>query len=493
MITFEQAQPYIFAGESGGDYNALFNYQNREDGLFSDIKLTDMTLDEVLDFTNPRGEYASYVSYNNKGKISTPVGAYQVVGSTLRQAKEDLNLSGDEKFSKSLQDKIGRYIFNTQGVDAWEGYKGPKGQKEIKSMALPNNQTMNMSSGISSPLMQNLGMQPQQKGLMPFLRDPRTRMALASLSRGQIGQNQRLLAQADLNRMETKNLSNRTAAYLRTQEGGEPYAQAIDAGMDPKAVYNSFMGQMSNTSRVQQGKQLPDGSGYSFLMADGTVGVRLIDNTVLTGELARRYLAASTARKADIDRRTAGAKSLGKDEIDEAREAQSKLDTAQLKANTAINRAQAIIDNPNLANVTGRVNGALPFYTEDNNDLVILISQFKDTLGVQAFDSLRGAGAITEPELVMATKALIDLNRTQSTRQFLSQMNEIKQYLSDGFAIAEKKAQRLSELLQGNTENYEPVPPIDVEALKAEISGTSNVTSPQNPDTTQNVTETVIE
>ena len=47
----------------------------------------------------------------------------------------------------------------------------------------------------------------------------------------------------------------------------------------------------------------------------------------------------------------------------------------------------------------------------------------------------------------MAIKALVDLNRTQSTRQFISQMNEIKQYLSDGFAIAEKKAQRLSELI----------------------------------------------
>ena len=86
MITFEQAQPYIFAGESGGDYNALFNYQNRKDGLFSDIKLTKMTLDEVLDFTNPRGAYANYVGLNNKGIISTPVGAYQVVGRTLRQA-----------------------------------------------------------------------------------------------------------------------------------------------------------------------------------------------------------------------------------------------------------------------------------------------------------------------------------------------------------------------------------------------------------------------
>ena len=241
MITFEQAQPYIFAGESGGDYNALFNFQNREDGLFSDIKLTDMTLDEVLNFTNPRGAYANYVGLNNKGTISTPVGAYQVVGRTLRQAKEDLNLSGDEKFSKSLQDKIGRYIFNTQGVDAWEGYKGPRGQKEAKSMALPTNQKMNMSSGMASPLMQNLGMQPQQKGLMPFLRDPRTRMALASLSRGQIGANQLALAQADMTRLRTQNIANRTAAYLRSQEGGEIYADGIDAGLDPKTMYEDWL------------------------------------------------------------------------------------------------------------------------------------------------------------------------------------------------------------------------------------------------------------
>lgn len=227
MITFEQAQPYIFAGESGGDYNALFNYQNRKDGLFSDIKLTKMTLDEVLDFTNPRGAYANYVGLNNKGIISTPVGAYQVVGRTLRQAKEDLNLSGNEIFSKSLQDKIGRYIFNTQGVDAWEGYKGPRGQREIKSMALPNNPIMNMNGGTASPLMQNLGMQPQQKGIMNFLRDPRTRLALSSLSRTQFGARQHALAQADIEKGMAAADDNRTAQYLSTQPGGQKYAEAI--------------------------------------------------------------------------------------------------------------------------------------------------------------------------------------------------------------------------------------------------------------------------
>ena len=284
MITFEQAQPYIFAGESGGDYNALFNYQNREDGLFSNIKLTDMTLDEVLDFTNPRGAYANYVGLNNKGTISTPVGAYQVVGRTLRQAKEDLNLSGDEKFSKSLQDKIGRYIFNTQGVDAWEGYKGPRGQEEIKSMAVPNNQTMNTSAGTATPLLQNM-MQGKPRGIMDFLRDPRTRMALASLSRGQIGQNQLALAQADMGRMLTKDVTNRTVQYLRSQEGGAPYADAIAlGGADPKQTLNDFMTATGKTggTNIQSSVELPNLAGFLITTRSGDVYVQTRDNRRLT-------------------------------------------------------------------------------------------------------------------------------------------------------------------------------------------------------------------
>ena len=123
MIRWQDVQQGIFQGESGGDYDALFGFQNRPDGLFSDIKLTDMTLDQVLKFADPRGEYASYVKENNKGTISTPMGAYQIVGRTLRDAKNALGLSGDTKFTKETQDKIAKYILKTQGTDAWKGYK----------------------------------------------------------------------------------------------------------------------------------------------------------------------------------------------------------------------------------------------------------------------------------------------------------------------------------------------------------------------------------
>ena len=54
MIAWEDVQQGIFDGESGGDYNALFGYQNRQNGIFSNVRITDMTVDEALAFADPK-------------------------------------------------------------------------------------------------------------------------------------------------------------------------------------------------------------------------------------------------------------------------------------------------------------------------------------------------------------------------------------------------------------------------------------------------------
>jgi len=120
-LTWEQHQQNIFAGESGGDYDALFGYQNRPDGIFSGIKVSEMPIADVIKFTSPSGAYGQYVK-GQVGRVATPVGAYQVVGSTLRSAVEALGLDPSQKFDKATQDKIGQYILKTQGTGAWEGY-----------------------------------------------------------------------------------------------------------------------------------------------------------------------------------------------------------------------------------------------------------------------------------------------------------------------------------------------------------------------------------
>ncbi len=115
----------IFAGESGGDYNALFGYTNRPGGPFADVKLTEMTVDEAIAFSDPSGPYAQWVK-GRINRIATPMGAYQVVGTTLRAAVKGLGLKGDELMTPALQDRIGQWIYRQQGTGAWEGYAGPR-------------------------------------------------------------------------------------------------------------------------------------------------------------------------------------------------------------------------------------------------------------------------------------------------------------------------------------------------------------------------------
>lgn len=226
MVTWPEVQQGIFDGESKGDYNALFNYQNKPEGIFNNIRLTDMTVDEALLFADPKGDYARYVASLNNGQIATPMGAYQIVGTTLRDAKKNLNLKGDEKLTPSLQDKIGKWIYETQGTKAWAGYKGPKGGKNM-------NQPLNA-----------LQMQQQRRGggLMGFLRDPRTRQALSSMSRTSFGARMNELAKQDLDRGLTQEQDNRTAQFLMSQPNGKKFAEAVlSKTLTGQQAYNAWL------------------------------------------------------------------------------------------------------------------------------------------------------------------------------------------------------------------------------------------------------------
>ena len=121
----EDIKAGIFAGESGGDYDAVFGYQNRPGGKFAGVKPTDMTVGEVLQFQDPQGEYGQWVK-GQVGRVATPVGAYQVVGTTLRDAVKAGVVDPNARFDQATQDKVGEWVLSTQGTGAWEGYRGPQ-------------------------------------------------------------------------------------------------------------------------------------------------------------------------------------------------------------------------------------------------------------------------------------------------------------------------------------------------------------------------------
>lgn len=235
MVDLTYLKNNVFAGESGGDYNALYGYANRGSGPFGGVNVTDMTINQVLDFTDPRGPYAQMVK-GQIGRVATPTGAYQVVGSTLRDAVRGLGLTGNERYDAATQDRIGQWIYENQGPQAWEGWgKTGGGGGNTSLMGGAGNDNL------------GVGMEPEQTGLLGFLGNDEKRarlsLALSGLSmfpnQGVQDMARATIAQAQQGRVDqqaqakTQAAENRTLQYianLKTPQAEQALAYAQGTG-----------------------------------------------------------------------------------------------------------------------------------------------------------------------------------------------------------------------------------------------------------------------
>ena len=256
MASWEEIRNGIFAGESGGDPNALYGYANRPGGRFAGVNVSDMSVADVMAFTDPRGEYAQHVK-SQIGRVATPVGNFQVVGSTLRDAVRGMGLTGSETFDVPLQDKIGQWIYSQQGTGAWEGYKGP--QSGGSAMGL-------LSTGMPEQAPQTFG-QRIKSGFQDGSLFDSMAMAFNGLrmnpddNLGQIvGQRQEMRQQEDV--------MNRTVAWLQSM--GTPQAMqaaealatgSIDAG---SAVQYALAKPEDNRTALQQNIEYFMGQGMTM-------------------------------------------------------------------------------------------------------------------------------------------------------------------------------------------------------------------------------------
>jgi hypothetical protein len=120
-------RPQVSQRESGGDYDALFGFSNREGGRFEGKNVTEMTIDEALEFANPSGAYGQFVAQTRPDKengVGTPMGAYQIVGKTLRGIKEGMGLTGDELMTPELQDQMAKWLYDNYGESHWAASTG---------------------------------------------------------------------------------------------------------------------------------------------------------------------------------------------------------------------------------------------------------------------------------------------------------------------------------------------------------------------------------
>lgn len=90
--------------EGGANYDTLFGHSQKS-GPFSGTQISNMTLGELGKFADPSGQYGQWVK-GKVGRVATPLGRYQFVGTTLRNVAKDMGLPDDTVFNRGTQDAM---------------------------------------------------------------------------------------------------------------------------------------------------------------------------------------------------------------------------------------------------------------------------------------------------------------------------------------------------------------------------------------------------
>lgn len=114
---------HIDRRESGGEsdqYDTLYGHRNRENG----VRVSNMTIGQASEFANPNGEYGQSVN-SEIGRVATPMGKFQIVGTTLRDIQSNLSLPDDVPFSPAVQEQMGLYL-------AQQRVNGPRSREAMR-------------------------------------------------------------------------------------------------------------------------------------------------------------------------------------------------------------------------------------------------------------------------------------------------------------------------------------------------------------------------
>ncbi|MFV0382617.1 hypothetical protein [Paracoccus sp. (in: a-proteobacteria)] len=98
----------IDAREGAGDYDTLYGH-SQKDGPFAGRSVSQGSIADAIAFADPSGDYAQWVK-GQAGRVATPMGRYQIVGSTLRGAADQMGLDPSTPFNKTTQDAMFRHL-----------------------------------------------------------------------------------------------------------------------------------------------------------------------------------------------------------------------------------------------------------------------------------------------------------------------------------------------------------------------------------------------
>ena len=101
------------SGVEAKNYKTLFGNAEEKKTPFKNVDITTMSMKDIFELVKKNGKFHKFNLA--KGKDTTAIGKYQMVGNTLRDLKdrgilEDLGIDDDTLFNENTQDKIAVHL-----------------------------------------------------------------------------------------------------------------------------------------------------------------------------------------------------------------------------------------------------------------------------------------------------------------------------------------------------------------------------------------------
>lgn len=193
---------------------------------------------------------------------------------------------------------------------------------------------------------------------------------------------------------------------------------------------------LANASGRMQGMSglVPTDQGYAYRKPDGSTGF-------LTGDDGKPLMPVSLlnqdpTRQGAVAQARAHGTETGKATAQAQFEAPKELATADQMLATI----DAVGNHKGLDSAVGWIQGRLPVIGEDATDFKAKLDQLQGQLFLQAYQTLKGGGQITEVEGAKAEAAMAALTRAQSEGQFKSALKDLRDVVVASKGRIEKRA-----------------------------------------------------
>lgn len=226
-----------------------------------------------------------------------------------------------------------------------------------------------------------------------------------------------------------------------TRKDPTPYYQFLPSG-------EGYLRGNARTGRVEPvtvsgGPSAPPAPGPTAPVPGAPAGAPLPAGPVVAAPPAppaRQPLPAAV--DPDLQRRLAAAKAAGTAEGERTATAQADLPRATAQANELLRLTDELLKHPGLETAVGKSSmlGVQKIPGTDARDFTIRLDQIRGKQFLEAFQSLKGSGAITETEGRKATEAIARMDTSSSEAEFRQAVRDFQDVVRAGLERSRVRA-----------------------------------------------------